>query len=155
MWRLQMAENVYNFTFIMFRNGKLHSIYRSSLLKIRITSKKVLNASSSESNFVKNKGRERIWLSSLGVELGASKIHTVEILHFTKAANYIQFIAQRCQKYASHLKKLQMKVVQNRISYIKVPACICLSPSGADLGVRKIHILEKFTLYRNGKLYSI
>ncbi len=31
-------------------------------------------------------------------------------------AYYIQFKAQRCQKYASHPKKVQMKVVQNRIS---------------------------------------
>ncbi len=44
----------------------------------------------------------------------------VVILYGTETANYIQFRAQRCQKYALFQKKLQMNVVQNRILYKKV-----------------------------------
>ncbi len=33
----------------------------------------------------------------------------VEILYCTETANYIQFRAQRCQKYALHRKKRQIK----------------------------------------------
>ncbi len=45
------------------------------------------------------------------IEVNLSAI--VEILHRTKMANYIQFRAQCCQKYASHQKKLQIKLVWN------------------------------------------
>ncbi len=31
----------------------------------------------------------------------------------TDTENYFQFMAQRCQKYVSHQKKLQIKVVWN------------------------------------------
>ncbi len=39
-----------------------------------------------------------------------------------------KFRAQQFQKYASHTKKLQIKVVRNWISYKKVPQHRCLSP---------------------------
>ncbi len=52
----------------------------------------------------------------------------VEILSSTEMTNCFQFRAQYCQKYASHKKKLQIKVVWNWISYKRVLMCICLSP---------------------------
>ncbi len=40
--------------------------------------------------------------------------HSVDVpLYCTETANYIQFRAQRRQKYAFYRKKLQIKVVQN------------------------------------------
>ncbi len=60
------------------------------------------------------------------VELGSS--NDVKILYCTETANYIQFMDQSCQKYASHSKKLQMKVVQNRILYKKVRSAYVYLP---------------------------
>ncbi len=37
----------------------------------------------------------------------------VIIFDYIERTNYIQFRAQRCQKYASHEEKLEIKVVQN------------------------------------------
>ncbi len=51
--------------------------------------------------------------------------------------NYIQFMAQRYQKYASHQKKVQIKVFQNWISSEKVRERICLSLLGVELGGSK------------------
>ncbi len=48
-------------------------------------------------------------------------------LYCTKPENYIRFRALRCQKYTTHQKNLQIKVVRNWISYKKVCECICLS----------------------------
>ncbi len=44
---------------------------------------------------------------------GARKMGKFEVLLCTETADNIQFRALRCQKYASHEEKLQIKVVQN------------------------------------------
>ncbi len=68
-----------------------------------------------------------------GVEIGSWKYwHGWKMILYWNSKN-IQFRAQRCQKYASHEKKLQIKVVQNWILYKKVPECICLSPPEVEL----------------------
>ncbi len=51
-------------------------------------------------------------------------------------------MAQHCQKYASHQKKLQIKVVRNRILSKKVHERICLLPPGMELGAQKIGKFE-------------
>ncbi len=57
----------------------------------------------------------------------------------------IHFRAQRCQKYALYRKMLQMKVVQNSISYKKLSGRICLSPlEGGAMGPPKIAILKYY-----------
>ncbi len=72
-------------------------------------------------------------LSPSGVELGAQKIGKFEVLLCTEIANYIQFRVQSCQKYASHKKKVQIKIVQNWTLYKKVCECICVSAAGVEL----------------------
>ncbi len=54
----------------------------------------------------------------------------------------IKFRVQHCQKYTSHKKKVQIKVVQNWISYKKVCKRICLSFPGVELGGSKIGMFE-------------
>ncbi len=54
---------------------------------------------------------------------GAQKINMVEI-QCTEKAEYILFRTQHCRKYASHEKKLQIKVIWNWISYEKVRECV-------------------------------
>ncbi len=69
-------------------------------------------------------------------------------------ANYIQFTAQHCQKYASHKKKVQIKVVQNWISYKKVSMCICLSPQSGARGSKDGHVWS-IIMQGTGKLHLI
>ncbi len=58
-----------------------------------------------------------------------------------------KFKTQRCQKYASHEKKLQIKVVRNWISYKKVRERMCLSPPRVQLGgLKDWHVWS--TVYR-------
>ncbi len=57
----------------------------------------------------------------------------VIIFNHIECANYIQFRAEHCQKYASHEKKLEIKVVWNWILSQKVRESICLSPPGVEL----------------------
>ncbi len=71
----------------------------------RISSKKVL---------------ERICHLSSDWSCGARKMGMFEVLFCRKTANYIHLRPQRCQKYVSHGKKLEIKVVWNRISSKKV-----------------------------------
>ncbi len=53
----------------------------------------------------------------------------VEIQYCTQKVKYIHSGAERCQKYASHPKKLQIKVVRNWILYKKVrERCVYLPP---------------------------
>ncbi len=68
---------------------------------------------------------------------------------------HIQFRAQRCQKYASHEKKLPIKVVQNWIFYKKVSKWICLSLSRVELRESKDWYGWNIILYRKGEIHSI
>ncbi len=43
---------------------------------------------------------------------------------------------------AKNTKKLQIKIVQNLISYKKLSGCICLSLPGVEVGAPKIAIFE-------------
>ncbi len=90
-----------------------HSIQGSTLPKIPIASKKASNKSCSELNLVQKSLRAHMSVSCpLEWSQGARKIGRFEVLLCKETANYIQFRAQRCQKYASHQKKLQIKVAQ-------------------------------------------
>ncbi len=64
---------------------------------------------------------------------------------------YVHFEAQRCQKYALNRKKLQIKVVRNRISPKKVLERICLSPPRVELRGSKDQYVWNLIMYRNGK----
>ncbi len=64
-------------------------------------------------------------------------------------------MAQYCQKYASHQKKLQIKVVRHWISSKKVRELICLSPPGVELGDSKDWQVPSIILKGNSKLHSI
>ncbi len=55
-----------------------------------------------------------------------TSINLVIIFDYVEWANYIQFRAQHCQKYASHEKKLEIKVVRHWILSKKVRKRICL-----------------------------
>ncbi len=63
-------------------------------------------------------------------------------------------MAQRCQKYASPGKKLNIKVVRNRISSEKVRERICLSPRRGELGGSKDWYGWKIILHRSGRKHS-
>ncbi len=65
------------------------------------------------------------------------------------------FWVERCQKYASHQKKLQIKVVRNWISPEKVRKRICLSFPGVELGGSKDWQVQNIIMYRNSKLHLI
>ncbi len=60
----------------------------------------------------------------------------------TETVNYIQFRAPNCRKYALHQKTLQMKIVQNWISYKKVPERIYLSPPECSWETEKIDMVK-------------
>ncbi len=109
-----------------FHWGFSFHIQGSTLLKVHITRKKL------QIKVVWNwisykKVPKSICLSPHRVELGARKTDMVEIWYSTEMEKYIQFGAQSCQKYTSHEKKFQIKVVRNWILYKKVLEHICLS----------------------------
>ncbi len=79
----------------------------------------------------------------------------VEIWHCTEMANYIRCRAQHCQKYTSHPKKFQIKVVRNWISYKKVREHMCVPPHGVEPRGMKDCYSWNITLYWNDKIYSI
>ncbi len=86
---------------------------------------------------------ERICLSPPPkVELGTRKIGIFEVLLCREMAIYIQFRTQRCQKYTSHEKKFQIKLVRNWILYKEVCESICLSPLRVELGGWKIDMVK-------------
>ncbi len=68
---------------------------------------------------VKKSVRVYVYLSPKWAGEGGWKIDMVEI-QCTETAEYILFKTQHQQKYASHEKKLQIKIVGNWISYKKV-----------------------------------
>ncbi len=62
-------------------------------------------------------------------------------------------LTQLCQKYGLHKKKLQMKVVQNLISYKKVPERICLSPSwNGARGLKRLIWLKYYYIVLKGQI---
>ncbi len=86
------------------------------LQKICIASKEASNKSCSELNFVQKSLRAHMSILSPlppPLEVGAQKNGELKTLLCRETVNYIQFRAQRCQKYASHQKKLPIKVVRN------------------------------------------
>ncbi len=85
---------------------------------------------------------------------GAQHFDIVEILPCTEMANYIQFRAQCCQKYTSHPKKLQIKIVWNWISHKKVRKHICLSFGKVELGGAKDWYGWNIILHWNSKIHS-
>ncbi len=83
------------------------------------------------------KDSESICLFPTGVEQGAQKMSMFEVLFCQERANYIHLRVQHSQKFASHRKKLKIKIVQNWITSKKVSERICLSPSRVELGGSK------------------
>ncbi len=79
----------------------------------------------------------------------------VEKIYCTETAKYIRLRAQRCQKYASHGKKLKIKVVWNWISSKKVRKRVSLSPPGVELGGFKDQYVWNLIMYRNVNLGSL
>ncbi len=67
----------------------------------------------------------------------AWKIGKFEVLFYSETINYIKFRAQYCQKYASHQKKLPIKVVWNCVLSKKVCEHNCSSAAGVELWVSK------------------
>ncbi len=61
--------------------------------------KKTSNKSRLELNFVQKSQQAHMPISTNPWWSWARKINMVEILHFNKLANYIQFWAERCQNY--------------------------------------------------------
>ncbi len=122
----------HNCWYQLCNNGDI-SLLGWTLLKIHIASKQVSIKSFSELNFVQRKSASAYVYLPPEWSCGARKIGKFEVLFYRKTVNYIQFRAQRCQKYTSHQKKLPIKVVQNWILSKKVHKRICLSPpwSGA------------------------
>ncbi len=59
-----------------------------------------------------------------------------------KMGKIIHFRAQCCWKYASHSKKLQMKVAQNWILYKKSPSAYVYLPLQWSWETRKIDLIE-------------
>ncbi len=108
-------------------------IYGWTLLKILIILKKASNKSCLELNFIQ-KVRERTYLPPLP-QSGAMGIERlIWLKYYIVLKQEITFnLGLNYQKYASHQKKLQIKVVWNWISYKKVRECICLSPFGVEL----------------------
>ncbi len=105
----------------------------------RLKPKKGSNKSCSKLNFV----RKSPWAhKSTSPQSGASELERLIWLkyYFVRTAKYIQFRAQRCQKYTSNQKKLQIKVVRNWILYEKVHQRICLFPSWS--GARRLDMVE-------------
>ncbi len=75
--------------------------------------KKSFNESYSRLNFVQKIPLTHMSMFPREWSKRPQKTDTIEILYCIETANYIQFKAQCCQKYALHQKKFQMKVVQN------------------------------------------
>ncbi len=91
-------------------------------------------------------------LSLLGVELGVSKDRVFEILECTEMGKWIHFRAQCCQNYWLYQKIIQIKVVENWISYKKVSGDTCLSLPAVELGDSKDWYVSNIILYWNGKV---
>ncbi len=78
-----------------------------------------------------------------------------ELLVYCINKQQIRFNTEHCRKYPFYKKKIQIKIVQNSISYKKFSRRICLSLPEVDVGTPKIVIFEilkwesKFTLELN------
>ncbi len=135
-----LLSNMYSYQTM----GKVDSLSGWMPPKIRITLKKASNKSCSELNFIQKKNpRVHMCISHKEWSYGARIIDMVKIWCCTEIANYIQFRVQRCQKYASHPKKLQIKIVWNWISYKKVHERTCLiSPMVWSHGAWKTDMIK-------------
>ncbi len=87
----------------------------------------------------------------LGASIG--KIAEFPCTVCTDMENYIQFMSQRCQKYASHQKKLQINIVRKWSSCEKGRERIGLSPPRVEMGALKdwhvrqvLEKLEEFSI---------
>ncbi len=67
-------------------------------------------------------------------EVGSFKDCHFQNIKCKKKAKWIHFRTRCYQKYALYQKPLQIKVVQDSISYKKVCECICPSPPRVELG---------------------
>ncbi len=80
------------------------------------------------------------------------KIDIVEIQYCTETENYIKFRPQRCQKYASQPKKLQIKVFWNWILPEKVRDRIpSITPQSGAIGLERL-ILSKYNIVTKLKI---
>ncbi len=111
----------------LYWNRKIDSLLGRMLPKLRIISKNCSNKSCSELNFLQ-KVSGRTCLSPPGVELwGPKNCHFLNIIMYWKTWKWVHLRAQRCQIYRLYQNIVQIKVVQNWISYISQWAHMSIS----------------------------
>ncbi len=87
-------------------------------------------------------------------ELGNSKDGHFWNIKIYKTAKLIHIRTKRCQKYVLYWKRLQIKVLEHSISYVKVSRCICLSPARRELGSYKDGYFRNIKMYKNDTVDS-
>ncbi len=113
-----------------YKNGKVESLYCSTLPKIHIKSKISSNKRCSELNFVQKSQWMRMSISPRSMELRGSKDWHFWNIKMYKNGKVDSLLAPTLPKIHIMFKKMfQIKVVQNYISYKKVSGRICLSSS--------------------------
>ncbi len=148
------AHHRQNCWYQLCNNGDI-SLLAWTLPKIRITSKKASNKSCLKLNFIQKSPGAHMsispWSGARGLERLASSNY------YSEGKQKITFnLGLNAAKNTHGIKKkLQIKVVQNWISYKKVRECMCLSPPGVELwGSRDTH-LWKIIMYKNGEVDSV
>ncbi len=93
---------------IALAKGKIHSLQGWMLPKIHVTSEKASNKSCSELNFVPKSLRAHMSISPQSGARGLERLILLKYNTVMKRENTFN-----CQKYASHPKKRQIKVIWN------------------------------------------
>ncbi len=73
--------------------------------------------------------------------LGARKSYIIEILYCTETANYVQFRAEHCQKYASNQKAPNKSCSELNFVQKSLRAQMSIAPEWS-LGARESYIIE-------------
>ncbi len=99
-------------------------------------------------NFVKKSLLGHLSISPWSGARGLERFIWLKYYIYWNGKKYTPFRAQRCRKYATQPKNLQVKVVRHWILSKKVCRGICLSPPEWSLGARKIYMVEILHLYK-------
>ncbi len=67
----------------------------------------------------------------------------------------MHFRTERCQNYRLHQKIVQIKIVENEISYKEVSGCAYLPTPGVQLRAFKNRHVSNILLYWNGKVNAL
>ncbi len=142
--RVQLGgpKDQYVWNLLMYRNGKLDSLWGSTLPKIRIFWKKASNKSCSKSNFSQKSRQAHTAISSMSGARGLQRSLCLKSYNVQKLE--IRFSLGLNPAKNTHFlkKKLQIKNFWNRISHKKVRSVYVYLPNEWNSGAPKISMFE-------------